>query len=293
MPRSMTGFGRAARGTPHGRVTAEVRAVNARFNETRVRLPAEVLELDMRLRDRIRAALTRGKIDCTVRFERAIEDIAPSLRPEAFRAAFRALHEAAAGLPLAEGVTVEAVLRAMPREDFEAEVWSDEAFQGEIEQAVSEALEALTAAREAEGHRMAEALSGHLAQIEEAAAQVRQLAPQVAESYGVKLRQRLEELTLAQGVTPDQGRIEQELVHYAQRIDVTEELDRLDAHCLAFRELLAVNTPVGRRMDFLVQEILREVNTLGSKAKDAGILGQVIGLKVVVEQMREQVQNIE
>ncbi|MBN1476781.1 YicC family protein [Candidatus Sumerlaeota bacterium] len=293
MPRSMTGFGRASRETPHGRLVAEIRAVNARFNESRVRLPAEALELELQLRERIRSALARGKIDCTVRLEPLPGAQGGEVNADALRRTFEELHRATAGLPLADGVTLEAVLRSMPREDASAELWRSEEFAAEVTSALDEALDALTDARSAEGERIAAFLGEQLGQIDEAVAEVRRVAPQVAERYGERLRLRLDELAQSQGLEIDQGRIEQELVLFAQRADVTEELDRLAAHCEAFREQLALDEPVGRRMDFQVQEILREVNTLGSKAKDTGILGRVIDLKVVVEQMREQVQNVE
>lgn len=293
MLRSMTGFGRAERETPQGRLVAEIRAVNARFTEVRVRLPAEALGLEMRLRDRLRGALARGKVDCTVRLEPAGEVIPTTVDPAAIQATFHALHRACVGLPLAEGVTLEAVLRAMPREDRAGTLWSDEAFGAEVEAAVGAALEALTAAREAEGQGLAAVLAQLIGQIEAAAETVRAQAPQVAAQCEARLRQRAEELAAGQALAIDAGRLEQEVIFHALRLDLTEELDRLAVHCRAFRDLLDASEPVGRRMDFLVQEILREVNTVGAKAKDAGITGLVVDLKVLVEQVREQIQNVE
>jgi uncharacterized protein (TIGR00255 family) len=294
MLRSMTGFGRGARETDRGRLVVEIRAVNSRFNETRVRMPAESLELEMRLRDQIKAALARGKIDCTVRLEATPDAPAPIINAPALRATFDALRRAVEGLPLAEGgITLEALLRAAPREDFTSELWGDETFQREVEAAVADALAALTQARGAEGRAIAAVLASQIGQIEAAAVAVRAQAPLIAEQYVAKLKQRIEEMMAGPGIAADPARLEQELIYYAQRVDVTEELDRLEVHCRSFRGLLESPEPVGRKMDFLVQEILREINTLGAKVKDVGIVGQVVDLKVVVEQIREQVQNVE
>ncbi len=293
MPRSMTGFGRGVRETPDGQIVVEIRAVNARFSEARVRLPADASALEMRLREQIKARIARGKIDCTVRLEAAPGARAATIDAETLRATCDALHTAVANLPIEGGITLDALLRAVPRDSAGAERWRDEAFQAEVTAAVADALDTLDAARATEGAKTVEFLKGQLDQIEAAMTEVCALAPQVVERYGEKLRQRLEDLERTQSIAADPGRVEQELVLFAQRVDVTEETDRLGAHCEAFHALLKSDKPVGRRMDFLVQEILREVNTIGSKAKDVGVLGQVVDLKVVAEQMREQIQNVE
>ncbi len=292
MLHSMTGFGRGVRETAHGRLIAEIRALNSRHSEARVRLPGEAMELELRLREQIRATIARGKVDCTLRLE-ALPDAVPAVNTEALRATFAQLHRAVAGLPLAEGITLEALLRATPREDLSAELWRDEQFQREVESVVAEALAALRAARGAEGGKIAVLLSEQLRQVESNVERVRAAAPKVAEGYGLKLRQRIEELEKSQGLATDPARLEQELILFAQRVDVTEEIDRLNVHCGALRDLFDADEPVGRRMDFLLQEIGREINTIGSKAKDAGITGVVLDLKVIAEQMREQIQNIE
>jgi uncharacterized protein (TIGR00255 family) len=289
----MTGFGRAARETAHGRLVVEVRTVNARFSEPRIRLPGDAIDLEIQLRDQIKAAVARGKADCTVTLEPLADAATPVVNAEALRETFRQLHEAVAGLPLSEGITLEALLRATPREDNAAELWRDEEFQAELIKTMAEALDALQAARADEGAKISAVLGEQLDQIESAAGQVRDASGQVAEGLMKRLRERLEELERSQGVSADPGRLEQELVYFTQRCDVAEELDRLAAHCTAFRELLSSGEPVGRRMDFLLQEIGREINTVGSKARDVGITGLVVDLKVVAEQMREQVQNVE
>lgn len=293
MPRSMTGFGRAIRETPQGEISVEIRAVNSRFNETRVRLPVDAMQLELNLRDRIKRTLARGKIDCTVRLEPKAGEDTQTVNAEAIRRTFEELQAAITGLPLNGGVTLEAVLRAIPRQDNTADMWRDEDFNAEVEAAVEEALTALNHARESEGAGIAQVLEDLVTQVEGAVTETRAVAPEVTVKYEERLRQRIEDLEKSQGVKADNGRLEQELVHFAQRVDVTEELDRLEIHCRAFRDLLASDEPIGRRMDFLVQEIVREINTTGSKARDAGVTGQVVDLKVVAEQMREQIQNLE
>ena len=275
----------------------EARSVNGRGLEIRLRLPDGAEALDPALRQALAAALARGSVTVGLRFVRAEGGAAPRLNEAALGGALAAAEVVRrvaerSGFPLAPMSATELLgLRGV----FEADA-EPGAARPEVRAALATDIEPLVAAlaeaRRSEGRALAAVLAGQLDAVAELAGQAREAAEVRAARTGELLRARVEALIAAQGAI-DAGRLAQELALLAVRADVTEELDRLDAHVTAARALLAQGGPVGRRLDFLMQEFNREANTLCAKAQSSALTAIGLELKVVIDQMREQVQNVE
>jgi len=286
MIRSMTAFASAERRTPQGVLECELRAVNHRFLELGLRLPEELRALEPALRARVSEKVSRGKLDVSVR-----------LRPV----------EGAAGLelnaPLAErlialldglkdrvpGASTQLVDFLQFPGILQTPSGNADALQEDVLALLDEVLAAFIAAREREGAHLAAAISTRVDMIEAIAADIRTLIPHIRDQQRTKLETRLGDLVQ----TGDPARLEQELVLALQKLDVDEELDRLASHLNEIRRVLGENAPVGRRLDFLLQEFNREANTLGSKSVDSRTAQAVVELKVLIDQIREQAQNVE
>ncbi len=286
MIRSMTAYAHAEANTPQGWLACEVRAVNHRYLECSVRLPDELRTLEPQVRERIAARLSRGKVDATLRYRAPAAASALALDErtvgqlvqlaDALRERFPRFATDFAGLLAWPGLLVK------PELDQEGLVNAARAL---LEQTLDEFI----AGREREGATLATALRERLDGIERVLAEVRSFLPEIRATLRTKLEARLADLQ--QSAEP--GRLEQELVLQLSRIDVDEELDRLAAHVTEARRVLALSEPVGRRLDFLMQEFNREANTLGSKSVDQRSTRAAVELKVLIEQLREQVQNLE
>jgi len=286
MLRSMTAFASAEVDTGHGTLSIELRSVNHRWLELGLRLPDELRRLEPMVRERVSARLARGKVDLGLRWKAARaagEIVIDDDLVERLAGAAQAL---APKFPqLRVGFTD---LLAWPGVLQEREV-DDEALRAAALELLDEALSQLVATREREGGRLAVFIAERLDGIERIVAQVRAHLPGLRVALRARFDARLAELR--QPLDP--GRMEQEVVLQLQRIDVDEELDRLTAHIAEARRVLGLREAVGRRLDFLMQEFNREANTLGSKAADAATTSAAVELKVLIEQMREQVQNLE
>ena len=287
MLRSMTAFASAESDTGEGTLSIEIRSVNHRYLELGLRLPEELRSLEPQIRERVAAKLSRGKVDLGIRYKQA---------PTAASAI--ALDDALVGR-LAE--TAQSLAAKFPQlnVDFVALLgWPGVMLERENDQdslrtaalrVVDEALAQMVATREREGARLGGFLGERLEAIGKIVLDVRGHLPEVRAALRARFDQRLAELK--QPLEP--GRVEQEVVLQLQRIDVDEELDRLTAHVAEARHTLGMKEAVGRRLDFLMQEFNREANTLGSKAADPRTTKAAVELKVLIEQMREQVQNLE
>ena len=285
MIRSMTAYASAEAVTPAGALTCELRTVNHRYLELSPRLPEDLRSFESVLRERIAARLSRGKVDVTVRRS--------ELRGESLQVdqvMVGRLSELARGIwghfpdmriEFTELLRFPGVLQ-------HAEVDQD-AQQTALLGVLDRALDALTATREREGAKLGEILRERLDGIERIVNDVRGWMPEIRAALRTRLETRLADLKQP----ADPGRLEQELVLQVTRSDVDEELDRLSTHIAETRRVLGLKEPVGRRLDFLMQEFNREANTLGSKSVDARSTNAAVELKVLIEQMREQVQNIE
>lgn len=286
MIRSMTAYASAELAGPTGTLSCELRTVNHRYLEISPRLPDELRGFESLLRERVATRLSRGKLDLTVRLRG--EDRGESLRVNA--ATLARLSELARELqPRFPTMQVEFTeLLRFPGVLDRAEVDND-AQQAALFDVLDRALDALTATREREGEKTAQMLRERLDAIERVVADVRGWMPEIRAALRTRLETRLADIKQP----ADPGRLEQELVLQITRTDVDEELDRLTTHITEARRVLGLAEPVGRRLDFLMQEFNREANTLGSKSVDARSTNAAVELKVLIEQMREQVQNIE
>ena len=293
MLNSMTGFGRGEHITPSRRYLCELQSVNHRYLEVRSRLPRRLVGLDLLIQRAVQGRFARGRIDVTVTEE--LPDGEPrKLRLNrtlalAYLSAFKAL-QAELGLP--GEVTLEFL--CSQRDLFEVEgdeAESPEADWPEIQAALERAMEGMAEMRRDEGRALKAALLGHLDQVEAILAGIIARAPEVVRSYKNRLEIRLQRLL--EGKTVDPGRLEQEVALLADRSDIAEEVARLTSHLGQFRESIGQQGPHGRRSEFLLQEMQREANTIGAKANDAKISQDVISLKSILEQLREQVQNVE
>jgi len=286
MIHSMTAFASAERRTSHGVLECELRAVNHRFLEIGLRLPEELRALEPALRTRIGAKVSRGKLDVTVR-----------LRPAEGAAALELntplVERLAVLLDALKGRVPGASTNVMELLQFpgvlQTKTGNAAALQEDVLALLDEALDAFVAARAREGAHLAAAIGGRVDLIEAIAADVRALIPQIRTQQRAKLEARLHDITQS----GDPARLEQELVLALQKLDVDEELDRLASHIKEIRRILGADEPVGRRLDFLLQEFNREANTLGSKSVDSRTAQAVVELKVLIDQIREQAQNVE
>ncbi len=286
MIRSMTAYASAELAGPTGTLSCELRTVNHRYLEISPRLPDELRGFESLLRERVATRLSRGKLDLTVRLRG--EDRGESLQVNA--ATLARLSELARELqPRFPTMQVEFTeLLRFPGVLDRAEIDND-AQQAALFDVLDRALDALTATREREGEKTAQMLRERLDAIERVVADVRGWMPAIRAALRTRLETRLADIKQP----ADPGRLEQELVLQITRTDVDEELDRLTTHVAEARRVLGLAEPVGRRLDFLMQEFNREANTLGSKSVDARSTNAAVELKVLIEQMREQVQNIE
>lgn len=273
-----------------GQLTWELKSVNQRYLDASLRLPEEFRVLEPEIRARLKQGFSRGKFDVTLRYQ--ADPAAASAQPSLNEPLARALierHRELVRLAADDFQPPDLVrLMAWPgvlseqRPDFEAE-------QTIALDLLDEALEELNLAREREGQAIVEMLEPRLDGILEQSAVVREHLPAVRAALEARLRERLEGL----GADIEPGRMEQEIALQLGKLDVDEELDRLEAHVAEVRRVLTLDEPVGRRLDFLMQELNREANTLGSKSIATETTGVSVELKVLIEQMREQVQNVE
>ena len=286
----MTGFGVGDAPTPAGRLVVEVRAVNHRFLDVRVRAPRELGDLIPFAEQLGRERLQRGRVEVAIRVEGA-GGAGLSLDIERARAAYHAL--CAMRDDLAPGTEVPlSILAAVPDLFAAATEREVETMRNACRAAFDQAVSRLEVMRNDEGRVLAEDLRARLAAVRKCTDAIFGRAPLVVETYQKRLKMRLARL-LGADVPIDPGRLEQEIALLADRSDVTEELTRLSSHCQQFEGLVDGKEACGRRLDFLLQEMVREVNTIGSKAQDADVAHMVVEAKSELERMREQVQNVE
>jgi uncharacterized protein (TIGR00255 family) len=285
---SMTGFARREVSGPWGTLVCELRSVNHRFLEAGFRLPDELRVVESDLRQHLSREVKRGKVDCSMTCRRVQGgDGRLEVDQQALDRLIARVQDIAGALPKHHTVNVLDVLR-WPG------VLKDESDAGEELVVAARAvfgstLEDLIATRVREGTRLRELLEQRCTGLEALVSQVRARLPEVQARVRAKLNDRLAELQ----VNVDQDRLEQELALLVQRLDVDEELDRLTGHAEEIRRVIKGNEPAGRRLDFLMQELNREANTLSSKSQDLETTRSAVDMKVIIEQMREQVQNVE
>ncbi|MDE0746199.1 MAG: YicC family protein [Porticoccaceae bacterium] len=287
MPRSMTAFARNTIDFPWGSVTCELRSVNHRFLETSFRLPETVREIEMPLREIARKKLTRGKVDCSVQMAFNNSDATINADLNLAKRYIDIAEQIARQIDQPAPISPLDIMRwpgILKDQDIEPESLHKAAIE-----TFSATVDQLLQGRQREGDKLADIIEQRLVGIESQLKIVRENLPDILAHQ----RNRLNEKLLDMKAQLDQDRLEQEMVIISNRADVDEELDRLDTHLAEIRRVLTSHEPIGRRLDFLMQELNREANTLGSKSI-AGVTTQAsVELKVLIEQMREQIQNIE
>ncbi len=288
MIRSMTAFARVDGEVEGAELAWELRSVNHRYLETFVRLPEELRALEPQVRQKVGARLGRGKVECVLRLKLSSQAAAAiEIDEERLEALLKACRDVEIHSIEATSPGVMDLLR-WPGIVREAEP-DQKPVQEKALQLLDQALDQLVSTREREGEQIRQLLLARLEGIEAQVRRARERLPEIRTRLREKLLARLEELQ----AKVDADRVEQELVMLAQKLDIDEELDRLDGHVAETRRVLERDEPVGRRLDFLMQEFNREANTLGSKSADGDTTAVAVELKVLIEQMREQVQNVE
>ena len=288
MLNSMTGFAREVAELPFGTLTCELRAVNHRYLDVQFRLPEELRPKEVELRRQIAAAVKRGKVECSLHLRRAFHASDElKLDQQLVRQISARIAELSDLLPETRALDPIDVLR-WPGVIQEPEIDTEPLFTSTSE-LLAATLSALGEMRSSEGGRIADMLESRCAEIIDIAASVKKRMPQVMDTVRSKQRERIDNLN----IDADPARLETELALIAQKLDIDEELDRLVSHVSEIRAVLGKGEPVGRRLDFLMQELNREANTLGSKSSDTETTKAAVDLKVLIEQMREQIQNVE
>lgn len=288
MIRSMTAFSRQQASSELGELVLEIRTVNHRYLDVSLRLPEELRSLEPLLRERIGARLGRGKVECNLRYtspqesggELTVDDDRVRQISHASRHIDSFLYNPAPVNSL-DVLRMPGVIKAPPLDE--------ERLGAVVRDLLDAALDDLIANREREGEKLAKMISERCDEMARIVAGVKAKMPEILDQWREKLLQRLREAKLEL----DPERLEQEIVLLANKTDVAEEMDRLEVHIDEVRRVLQQDKPVGRRLDFLMQELNREANTLGSKSISTETTRASVDLKVLIEQMREQVQNIE
>jgi uncharacterized protein (TIGR00255 family) len=288
----MTGYGRGQSVHNGSKFSVELNSVNRKQSDVVVALPRELSELEPRVRDVINAEVSRGRLNVAIAFHRG--GPAPqklSLDAELARSYYQSMLELKAELGASGEVSIETVLRApgvlrIPEEEVVVEdAWPH------IESALKEALGDLVKMRELEGKHLAKDLIKRLKMVRESVRKIGVLQPNVVKRYRQSLHERIQRAGVE--LPLDDERLTKEVIFFAEKSDITEELTRLESHFAQFAHLLRKNEPVGRTLEFMTQEVAREFNTLGAKANDVEISQLVVGCKSEMEKIREQIQNIE
>mgnify|MGYP000066603019 FL=1 len=288
MLHSMTGFARESAETDIGTLTWEIRAVNHRYLDVQFKLPEDLRPKEQALRQQASAVLGRGKVECALFFRRAFnQENELRVDTDLVELIGHRISDLTAKLPNVAAVNPIEILR-WPGVVQQVELDVEPLFDAAAE-LLDRTLAAITEMRASEGARIAGMLESRCEEIAKIAQSVRERMPEVLAATRAKQQEKIDALD----VDADPARLEVELALVTTKLDVDEELDRLESHLVEIRDAMAADKPVGRRLDFLMQELNREANTLGSKSADTETSRAAVDLKVLIEQMREQIQNVE
>ncbi|HEU5123252.1 MAG TPA: YicC/YloC family endoribonuclease [Verrucomicrobiae bacterium] len=292
--KSMTGYGRGECSQDGFKITVELSSVNRKQTEISVTLPREMELLEAAIRDQINRQIARGRITVRVTLHSSAGNSAARmhLNTELAKAYARELNKLAKQLNISGTVTLDHLVRAPGVFQTDAQIAEEENFRPAVEKALNKALDGLLKMREREGAHLQTALEEHVGIMRRAATKVQKQAPKVAARYREQLIERIKNAGLETPAADDE-RLLKEVVYFADRSDITEELTRLQSHFQQFDDCRKSREPVGRTLDFLAQEMNREINTIGSKANDSLISREVVTLKAELEKFREQAQNVE
>jgi uncharacterized protein (TIGR00255 family) len=292
--KSMTGYGRGEGSQDGLKVTTEVSSVNRKQAEINVYLPRELESLELQVRDEVNRRIARGRLTVKVAIHagEAFYGGKVQLNVPLAKAYAREIAKLGRELALSDSVSLHILLRAPGVLRTEEEISDAESVWPVVQKALLRALEAMVKMRQREGAHLAADLQARVAAMRKSVEQIRDRAPEMVKRYQEQLRQRIRNAGLELPAADDE-RLLKEVIYFADRSDISEELTRLASHFKQFADCLKSKEPVGRMLDFLAQEINREVNTIGSKATDNQISREVVRLKAELEKIREQVQNVE
>ena len=291
MIKSMTGYGKSNMSKNLREYQVEIKSVNHRYLDVSVKMPRSLSYLEEEIKKAVSAKVTRGKVDVFITFNNnSLEGRDIKINTEIARMYIKELRGLAesegivADIPVTEISKLPDVLMIQNNQD-------DETLKNELLEVTNEAIENLVRTRKTEGEKIAQDLLARIQDIEEKVKKISSLSTGLIDEYVVKLKTRIKELLQDQEM--DEARLAQEVVIYADKCSIEEEVTRLNSHIYQFRELLNSNEAVGKKIDFMIQEMNRETNTIGSKANNLEITNEVINMKTQLENIREQVQNIE
>jgi uncharacterized protein (TIGR00255 family) len=292
MLKSMTGFGRGEGDTALGKVVVESRSVNHRYCDINIKLPKRLSLFENRLKEIIRSQVSRGRIDVFLRLDSFGEEkVQLSVDLDLAEQYYRVLHDLKERLRLKDEITLNLLAGAKDLITAKEELGDMEPYWQEILPVLRQSLKNMDDMKRFEGESLTKDLQHRLDYITEQLQMIKQQFPLRLRAFLTRLQDRLR--SLLEGMETDPSRFQQEVAFLAERTDITEEIVRAESHLVQFRSLLEGNEPVGRKMDFLLQEIHREVNTVSAKANDAEISQRVVEIKSELEKIREQVQNVE
>ena len=291
MIKSMTGYGKSNMSKNLREYQVEIKSVNHRYLDVSIKMPRSLSYLEEEIKKAVSAKLTRGKVDVFVTFNNnSLEGRDIKINTEIARMYIKELRDLAesegivADIPVTEISKLPDVLTIQNNQD-------DETIKNELLEVTNQAIENLVGMRKIEGEKIAQDLFTRIQDIDGKVKKISSLSTGLIEDYVVKLNTRIKELLQDQEI--DEARLAQEVVIYADKCSIEEEVTRLNSHIYQFRELLNSNEAVGKKLDFMIQEMNRETNTIGSKANNLEITNEVINMKTQLENIREQVQNIE
>lgn len=290
--RSMTGYGRGQSALSGTKISVELNSVNRKQSDVTVNLPRELAELEPRVRDIIHTRISRGRLNVVVTCLTSAHAASKTALDTALASTYyRAMLDLQKELKVGGEIGIETILRAPGVLKISEEQIAPEKAWPQLEAALIEALDDLVKMREIEGKHLAKDLIQRLKIVRQSLRKIRQLIPGVVKKYRQTLLERIQKAGI--DIALDDERLIKEIVFFADKSDVSEELTRLESHFAQFAHSLRRSEPVGRTLDFITQEISREFNTLGSKANDADISQLVVTCKAEMEKIREQIQNIE
>jgi uncharacterized protein (TIGR00255 family) len=293
MLKSMTGYGRAEATENGYRILVEMKAVNHRYAEVMVRMPRDFLLFEDEIKKIILERVSRGRLDCYITIEKTAEQGRTVIIDEELAVKIKAASDSLAErLGYREKLSLAELLRQPEVVTIKQDEEDPQQLESVLLRLAAEAVDDLIVMRQAEGERLAEDVRSRIARLREITEAVTARSPLVVSEYRERLEKRLREALEGRSFV-DEARLLTEVALFADRASIVEELVRLKSHCEQFEEMLHKHEPIGRKLDFLVQEMNREVNTIGSKANDLQIAQHVVDMKALLEQIREQIQNVE
>jgi uncharacterized protein (TIGR00255 family) len=291
--RSMTGYGRGESSLGEKKFVAEIKSVNNRYRDIILKLPRAFQVIEDELRSQIASRMRRGRIEVVVQFEKSNgpSEYALELNLPVARSYFRIMRELCEEFGLDPNIRADDLCQMKDVILFKSEDVNMDEMRVALQEVIGLALDSCDGMRFDEGQAIKEDLSGRLDRIEQYLGEIAESAPLVVEEYRKRLKERVHQIL--QGMEADETRLAQEIALFADRSDITEEIVRAKSHLGQFRKYMTLEDAVGRRLDFLTQEIHREINTLSAKASSASISAKAVEIKAELEKLREQVQNVE